>query len=86
MRNKPRNSTPPLLWGQEHEEVAIKEYEKKTDLNGRDTGIWIFHNANLAALPDGVILDPHDAIKIIGCLQIKCRWRLRNSTFKNNSD
>ena len=74
LSNKPPENAPPLIWGQEHEEVAIKEYEKKTGLKVLETGIWIFPNAQLAASPDGLILDPQDPNKLIGCLEIKCHW------------
>ena len=86
LSNKPPENAPPLIWGQDHEEVAIKEYEKKTGLKVLETGIWIFPNAQLAASPDGLILDPLDPNKIIGCLEIKCPWRLRNFKIMNNSD
>ena len=86
LARKPPVYATPLVWGEEHEDVAIKEYEKKSGLKIRETGIWIFPNSHLAASPDGLVLDPADPNKIIGCLEIKCPWRLRNFTSKNTSD
>ena len=86
MAKKPPVYAPPLIWGEEHEDVAIREYEKKTGLKVRETGIWIFPNTHLAASPDGLVLDPTAPNKIIGCLEIKCPWRLRNFTIKKSSD
>ena len=86
LSNKPLDNAPPLVWGCDHEDVAIKEYEKQTGLKVQPTGIWIFPNSHFAASPDGLVLDPRDPTKIIGCLEIKCPWRLRNFKIKNNSD
>ena len=43
-------------------------------------------NTRFAASPDGLVLDPTDPNKIIGCLEIKCPWRLRNFTIRNLAD
>ena len=86
LAKKPPVHAPPLVWGEEHEEVAIKDYEKKTGLKVRETGIWIFPNTHFAASPDGLVLDPTDTNIIIGCLEIKCPWRLRNFTIRNPAD
>ena len=86
LAKKPPEHAPPLVWGEEHEGVAIKEYETKTGFKVRETGIWIFPNTHFAASPDGLVLDPADPTKNIGCLEIKCPWRLRNFTIRNPSE
>ncbi len=53
--NKPVVLVPPMVWGQDHENLAIREYEKKTDTKVEPTGIWIFANGNFAASPDEII-------------------------------
>ena len=37
LTKKPPEHAAPLVWGEDHEEVAIKEYEKKTGLKVRET-------------------------------------------------
>ena len=84
--NKPVVLVPPMVWGQDHENLAIHEYEKKTSTRVDPTGIWIFTNGNFAASPDGIIYDEKDKTKPIGVIEVKCPWRLRNIKIENSSD
>ncbi len=84
--NKPVVLVPPMVWGQDHENLAILEYERKTGTKVEPTGIWIFPNGHFAASPDGLIFDSKDKTKPIGVVEIKCPWRLRNVRIRNDSD
>jgi len=84
--NKPVVLVPPMVWGQDHENLAIREYEKKTDTKVEPTGIWIFPNGNFAASPDGIIYNDKDKTKAIGVVEVKCPWRLRKIKIGNVSD
>ena len=84
--NKPVVLVPPMVWGQDHENLAIREYEKKTGTKVEATGIWIFPNGNFAASPDGIIYDDKDKTKAIGVVEVKCPWRLRKIKIGNVSD
>jgi len=84
--NKPVIVVPAMVWGQDHEAAAIREYERKTGTKVCPTGIWLFPNGHFAASPDGLIFDPKDKSKPIGVVEVKCPWRLRNVRIQNESD
>ena len=84
--NKPIPRSPPLVWGEQHEHLAIQEYEKKTGNKVEPTGIWVFPNAYFGASPDGIVYDPKDPTAPIAVLEVKCPWRLRNIQITQRSD
>ena len=55
--NKPVVVVLPMVWGQNHENIAIRDYDNKNGMKMEATGIWIFPNGNFAASPDGLIYD-----------------------------
>ena len=59
-------------WGLEHESDAIKEYEHQTGNRVIESGIWLFPESDLAATPDGLVLDPSSPSRFIGIVEIKC--------------
>ena len=57
-----------------------------TCLKVLEMGIGIFPNTHFSASLDGLILDPADTNKIMGCLEIKCPRRFYNFTIQKPSD
>ena len=78
LKNTPIPPCPPMQWSIDHEAGAIKEYEVRTGLSVKETGIWLFPSGHLAASPDGLIMSPSDKNLILGCVEIKCPFRMRN--------
>jgi len=78
LKNTPIPPCPPMQWGIDHEARAIKEYEKRSGFSVKETGIWLFPSGHLAASPDGLIMSPSDKQQILGCVEIKCPYRMRN--------
>ena len=83
---RPLPPSPPLVWGEQHEELAIQEYEKKTGNKVEPTGIWLFPNTYFGASPDGIVFDPKDPNGPIAVLEVKCPWRLRNIQITQRTD
>ena len=77
---------PAIKWGVEHERDAIKDYEAKNGYKVNDTGIWLFPDGYLGASPDGLLLDPNSPHEVIGCIEVKCPYRLIDDPIKHKDD
>jgi len=75
-----------IRWGIQHEEDAIKEYERQTGNDVIESGIWLFPEGDLAASPDGLVLDPEDETKYIGLVEVKCPFRCRGAQIKTGHE
>ena len=67
----------PIMWGQMHEDTAIKAYENKTGNRVQDIGLCLFECGFLGSSPDGIVFHTTGQI---GVLEVKCPWKYRDST------
>ena len=75
-----------IRWGNDHEAEALKSYERQTGNKVIESGIWVFPEGDLAASPDGLVLDPKDSTKYIGLVEIKCPFRCKGAQIRNGQD
>ena len=76
----PKNieSIPAVKWGTDHESVAISAYVNETHAKYHRTGLWMYPNNMLGASPDGLIYsDTHPQV-IIGVIEVKCPYSMRD--------
>ena len=66
-----------ILWGQMHEEHAIKEYSKVTGNSVTPCGLFLFPCGFLGSTPDGIVQSRTFGK---GVLEVKCPWKHRNAT------
>ena len=64
-----------IQWGVNNEAEAIKEFEKKTGLKVKETGIWLDESGILGASPDGLV-------EANAVLESKCPYTQRNMTIE----
>ena len=63
-----------IEWGTKHEATAVAEYVKHSGNKVIPSGIWLFPDGDLAASPDGIVVDKEDASKYLGLVEIKCPY------------
>ena len=63
-----------IEWGTKHEATAMAEYVKHSGNKVIPSGIWLFPEGDLAASPDGIVVDPNDASNFLGLVEIKCPY------------
>ena len=73
-------------WGIDHESHAIKEYERQTGKRVIESGIWLFPEGDLAATPDGLVLDPSNPSSFIGIVEIKCLFKCRDARIRSDRE
>ena len=66
-----------IMWGQMHEDVAIKAYEKHTGNVVKQAGLYLFVCGFLGSSPDGIIETKAGGK---GVLEVKCPWKHRDNT------
>ena len=66
-----------ILWGQMHEEHAIKKYAELTGNNVTPCGLFLFPCGFLGSTPDGIVQSRTSGN---GILEVKCPWKHRNAT------
>lgn len=66
------------MWGQMHEDAAMKAYQDFTGNTVEKAGLFLFPCGYLGCTPDGII-STADGER--GVLEIKCPWTHRNKTF-----
>ena len=69
----------PIIWGQMHEDTALKMYIGKTGFLVEPTGLNLFPCGFMGATPDG-ILHPPGMEHTRGALEIKCPYTHRDRT------
>ena len=76
----PKNieSIPAVKWGTEHESVAISAYKNETHAKYSPTGFWMYKNNMLGASPDGLIFSDTHPQEIIGVIEVKCPYSMRD--------
>ena len=67
-----------IMWGQMHEDHAIKQYMAETGNNVEKAGLYLFPCGYLGSTPDGIIISLNFPEK--GVLEVKCPWKHRNLT------
>ena len=83
----PGNFTNPAVeWGIKHEATALVAYEKHTGNNVIPSGIWLFPEGDLAASPDGIVVDANDATRYLGLVEIKCPYRCAGERIRSGAD
>jgi len=65
-----------VMWGREHESVAIAEFTKKYKTAVEKTGFWFDECGYLGGSPDGLIGEK-------GICEVKCPYSLRNHHLKD---
>ncbi|KAE9537273.1 hypothetical protein AGLY_006296 [Aphis glycines] len=67
-----------VLWGKNHEKVAIKEFKEKLNIHVQPTSIWLHSLGLIEASPDGLAVingKPY-------CIEIKCPYKSRNQVLE----
>ena len=64
----------PIIWGNMHEEIALKAYIEKTGNQVVQSGLQLF-----PCSPDGIII-PKETSGSHGALEIKCPWKYKDNT------
>ena len=83
----PGNFTNPAVeWGIKHEATALAEYEKHSGNKVIASGIWLFPEGDLAGSPDGIVVDPNDASKYLGLVEIKCPYKCAREHIRSGAD
>ena len=70
-----------IIWGQMHEETALKQYKMLTGNQVLHSGLQLFPCGYLGCSPDGIIIANASAGNY-GALEIKCPWKYREFTMK----
>ena len=65
-----------IMWGQMHEETAIKAYVAKTKFRVDQIGLCLFECGFLGSSPDGLVC----ACDELGVLEVKCPYKHRDFT------
>ena len=68
------------MWGQMHEDVAIKQYSFITGNVVEPAGLHLFPCGFLGSSPDGIISEASATVKGCGVLEIKCPWKYKDMT------
>lgn len=68
-----------IQWGVEHEQEAIRAYEEATGNKVEPCGLLLAPNGLLGASPDGLV-----GQSVV--LEVKCPWRLRQSSISELCD
>ena len=50
-------TNPAIEWGTKHEGTAVAEYVQHSGNKVINSGIWLFPEGDLAASPDGIVVD-----------------------------
>jgi len=83
----PGNFTNPAVeWGIKHEATALAEYENHTGNKVIGSGIWLFPEGDLAASPDGIVVDRNDPSKYLGLVEIKCPYKCARERIRSGAD
>ncbi|XP_065063851.1 uncharacterized protein LOC135690270 [Rhopilema esculentum] len=69
----------PIIWGNMHEEIALKAYIEKTGNQVVQSGLQLFSCGYLGCSPDGIII-PKETSGSRGALEIKCPWKYKDNT------
>ena len=69
----------PIIWGNMHEEIALKAYIEKTGNQVVQSGLQLFSCGYLGCSPDGIII-PKETSGSHGALEIKCPWKYKDNT------
>ena len=86
MTNSGNFTNPTIEWGIKHEARAVAEYEKHSGNKVIASGIWLFPEGDLAASPDGIVIDPNDTSKYLGLLEIKCPYKCSREKIRSGAD
>lgn len=70
----------PIIWGQMHEEEALKKYKGSTGNTVLPSGLQLFPCGYLGCSPDGIIINTKYCDDSVGALEINCPWKYRDST------
>ena len=68
-------TNPAMEWGTKHEATALAEYVKHSGYKVIPSGIWLFPEGDLAASPDGIVVDANDVSKYLVLIEIKCPYK-----------
>ena len=75
-----------IEWGTKHEAIAVAEYVKHSGNKVIPSGIWLFPEGDLAASPDGIVVDANDASKFLWLLEIKCPYKCSREQIRSGAD
>jgi hypothetical protein len=67
----------PIMWGQMHEDVAIRAYMSQTNNRVEKVGLCLFECGYLGSSPDGLV---YSASNETGVLEVKCPFKHRELT------
>ncbi|KAE9539720.1 hypothetical protein AGLY_004972 [Aphis glycines] len=67
-----------VLWGKNHEKVAIKEFKEKLNIHVQPTSIWLHSSGLIEASPDGLAVINGKSY----CIEIKCPYKSRNQVLE----
>jgi len=79
-------TNPAIEWGTKHEATAVAEYVKHSGNKVIPSGIWLFPEGDLAASPDGIVVDANDPSKYLGLLEIKCPYKCSREQIRSGAD
>ncbi len=86
MVNQGNFTNPAIEWGIKHEARAVGEYEKHSGNKVIASGIWLFPEADLAASPDGIVVDQNNPSKHLGLVEIKCPYKCSRANIRTGAD
>ena len=69
-----------IMWGQMHEDVAIKQYSFITGNVVEPAGLHLFPCGFLGSSPDGIISEASATVKGCGVLEVECPWKYNDMT------
>ena len=75
-----------IEWGTNHEAIAVAEYVKHSGYKVIASGIWLFPEGDLAASPDGIVVDPDNSNNYLGLVEIKCPYKLSREHIRCGAD
>ena len=79
-------TNPAIEWGWKHEAKAVAEYVKHTGNKVTPSGIWLFPEGDLAASPDGIVVDPENSNNFLGLVEIKCPYKCSGEQIRSGAD
>ena len=86
MANSGNFTNPAIEWGTKHEARAVAEYVKHSGNKVIASGMWLFPEGDLAASPDGIVVDSNDASKYLGLVEIECPYKCSREHIRCDAD
>ena len=79
-------TNPAIDWGTKHDATAVAEYVEHSGNKVIRSGIWLFPEGDLAASPDGIVVDANDTRKYLGLVEIKCPFKCSREHIQCGAD